>query len=383
MKKPTLLIVNFNYPSESNLYGDVFVHSRLKQYISNFNIQVLGCNKKLKNDEHYEYEGINVLNTCSKKRFRQYLIDNPTDLMGIHFVPAWMFGVIKKYHGPVFIWVHGYEALGWYRRLFNFRIKHIFSFIIYMLLNTRQMIFMHRLINYSNKKLNIKFIFVSEWMRKITETDTFSKVRNYKLVPNPISEEIFPHQVKQPDQRKKVLLIRSFDSKKYANDIAIKAIEILSKDSIFSDMEFCIYGKGKDFYPLTEKVKKFNNIQIHNNFIEHKKIPNVHKDFGIFLCPTRQDAQGVSMCEAMSSGLVPITSNNTAIPEFVRHEVTGFLTNSPQEIADVLKELYLNPDKFLKISKQASESIREKSGNEVVIREEIEMMTEGLNNFLQ
>jgi glycosyltransferase involved in cell wall biosynthesis len=248
-----------------------------------------------------------------------------------------------------------------------------------MLSNTKQMFFMHKLIRYSNKTGKVKFIFVSDWMRRITQKDTLSKIKNYEIIPNPIDETLFTYQAKEPEHRKKVLLIRSFNSKKYANDIAIKAIEILSKEDFFGDIEFSIYGKGRYFQPLTCSLKKFTNVNLYNTFIENKDIPLVHKEYGIFLCPTRQDAQGVSMCEAMSSGLVPITSNNTAIPEFVTHEQTGYLTNSPQEIADTIRRLYFNSSEFLNISQCASLSIVQKSSVNMVIEKEIDMMLKELH----
>jgi UDP-N-acetylglucosamine 2-epimerase (non-hydrolysing) len=374
MLKPKLLVIDSNYPSKSNLYGDVFVHSRLKHYVQKFEIQVLGMQYTLDKNESYTYEGIPVFNVCSQKAFKDYLDKNTPDLIAIHFVEKWMYNVIKEFKGCVFVWVHGYEALGWYRRLFNYRLKNILGLFRYILANTRQMYFMHQFIRYSNKTGKVKFIFVSDWMRRITQTDTFSKIKNYEIIPNPIDETLFVHQTKEPELRKKVLLIRSFDSTKYANDIAIKAIEILSKENIFKDIEFSIYGKGKYFYPLTREIKKFTNVNLYNIFIENKDIPLVHKDYGIFLCPTRQDAQGVSMCEAMSSGLIPISSNNTAIPEFVTHQQTGYLTNSSQEIADTIKMLYYNPSEFLKVSQCAALSIIQKSGSGVVIKKEMNMM---------
>ena len=56
---------------------------------------------------------------------------------------------------------------------------------------------------------------------------------------------------------------------------------------------------------------------------------------GIFICPTRQDAQGVSMCEAMSSGLVPITLYNTAIPECLPNDER--LVNNNKIIKEKIK----------------------------------------------
>ena len=86
------------------------------------------------------------------------------------------------------------------------------------------------------------------------------------------------------------------------------------------------------------------------------------------------DAQGVSMCEAMSSGLIPITSNNTAIPEFVTHKKTGFLTESVNEIVDSVNYLYNNPTDYLKMSREASLSIAKISGIDVVMKKEMQLI---------
>ena len=80
------------------------------------------------------------------------------------------------------------------------------------------------------------------------------------------------------------------------------------------------------------------------------------------LIPTRQDAQGVSMCEAMSSGLVPVTSNNTAIPEYVN------------ELKDAIQEMYYSPDIFLKKSKKASQHINKICSPQKVITKELDLI---------
>jgi glycosyltransferase involved in cell wall biosynthesis len=211
-------------------------------------------------------------------------------------------------------------------------------------------------------------------MKKITEKDTFTNIHNYEIIPNVINTKLFKYTQKSEHHRKKILLIRSFNSNKYANDIAIDAILELSKKEFFSDLEFAIYGEGKYFEKLTAPLKQYCNITIVNRFLTQSEIAQIHAEYGIFLCPTRQDSQGVSMCEAMSSGLVPITSNKTAIPEFVKNGSTGFLTNNYEEIAETIEYLYFNPNKFLQISVQASESIKQISGEEYVIKKELEII---------
>jgi glycosyltransferase involved in cell wall biosynthesis len=216
-------------------------------------------------------------------------------------------------------------------------------------------------------------------MRKITETDTLSKIKNYSIIPNPIDTELFSYNEKPVELRKKVLLLRSFDSRKYANDISVEAILLLSKKDFFKEFSFTIIGKGNLFESTLAPITHLSNVTIKKGGVRQVLIPELHREHGIFLCPTRQDAQGVSMCEAMSSGLVPITSNNTAIPEYVEDGKTGILTNSPQEVADAMEDLLLNPDKFQSVSAGAARSMRELCDIETISKKELTLI-EGNNH---
>jgi glycosyltransferase involved in cell wall biosynthesis len=65
----------------------------------------------------------------------------------------------------------------------------------------------------------------------------------------------------------------------------------------------------------------------------------------IFVFPTRYEAFGLVNLEAMRSGLPVISSPEGAVPEVVRHGVTGFLVDptDPQAIADCILKLAENP----------------------------------------
>ncbi|GHV88624.1 hypothetical protein AGMMS50267_09840 [Spirochaetia bacterium] len=375
-KKLRLYIIDENYPNENNLYGDVFVHTRLLKYGENFDIKVVGVGM---HEHTFSYQGIKVEYTGDKKKLIDKINYEKPDVLGIHFYPGWMVNEFsKKSPIPTFIWVHGAEALGWYRRLFNFSIKDIFGLLKYIIANVRQLYRIRKLIKLSNTGKSIIFIFVSEWMKSITEKDSLSTIKNYKIIHNPIDINLFKYNPKTPEKRLRILLIRSFDSKKYANDIAINAIKLLSKEHFFDELFISICGKGKMFDSLTKPIMMFKNVELIEKFIPNNEIPNIHSNYGIFLCPTRQDAQGVSMCEAMSSGLVPITSNNTAIPEFVNNDC-GFLTNSPLEIVEAIKKLYFDEELFLQLSKKASEHIASICRDELIIKEEIAMLLGGIS----
>lgn len=372
MSKPKLLILNDNYPSEDNLYGDVFVHSRLKYYINSFDLQVLGYVQNLSVGEAFTYEGITVENFNDKEKYLKRISEFEPDVIGIHFVQGWLYkSLIKDTKIPIVIWVHGAEALGWYRRLYN--LKGLKQSLGMIKANLVQLFLFNKIVKESNKTNKITFVFVSNWMKKIAESDTLSNIKNYKIIPNPIDTDLFNYEIKPVELRKKILLIRSFASKKYANDIAIDAIKLLAEKPFFNDLHFTIYGKGK-LFSLTQKISGYKNVVLNNQFLENKNIPAVHKSYGIFLSPTRQDAQGVSMCEAIASGLVTISSDCTAIPEFIADEKTGFLTTSAADIAEVIEKLYANPTLFLEIAKNGSDHIKSIAGHEIIVKKEINLL---------
>ena len=378
MKK--VLVISNNYPNEKNRYGGAFIHARVKEYSKTYDISVIGINTKLPNE--FNYEEVNVKFFRDKNSFIDYIKEYKPDVLLVHFLKYWMVDIItKKFKIPTIIWVHGFEIYGWYRRLFEFSISY--GFFRNIIGSIVQIFYWRKIIRYSNSNNLVHFVFVSEWLKKISEQDCFSKFKHFSIIPNPIDVEAFSYTEKPVEQRKKILMIRSFSARKYANDIAVNGIIELSKHPSFQEFEFQIFGDGRLFDPLTSKLRDFKNVKINKTFIENRLIPEIQKDFGVFLCPTRQDTHGVSMCEAMSSGLVPVTCNNTAIPEFVQDHQSGLFADNPKEIAKAILELREQPDLFSRISENAASSIREKCGKDQMIKKEIEIIDRYLSSNTQ
>ena len=376
MKK--YLIVAPGYPSKENIYNNGFVHSRAKEYISNgLNIEVFSIEKNTK--KNYEYEGVKV-NTGTYEDLENILSKNKYEKILVHFGFKKILQTIRKVLPTIEIimWVHGVEALGWYRRLFTFDIKKPHRFMGYILINTRQLMFIHKFIK---KDTNTHFVFVSEWMKNILETDSLTKgkIKKYTIIPNVVNEKTFSYKEKKKEDRLKILSIRPYHSKKYANDLTVETIIKLSTSDLFDDLEFNIYGEGRLFNKTLEPIKNFKNVNIYNKFLNHNEIKKEHDKNGIFLCPTRQDAQGVSMCEAMSSGLIVISSNNTAIPEYLNNEI-GYLCNNVDEMKNSIIEMHKDPNIFIKKSQLSSEFIQEKCSSKVVITKEIKLIENNYEN---
>jgi glycosyltransferase involved in cell wall biosynthesis len=157
----------------------------------------------------------------------------------------------------------------------------------------------------------------------------------------------------------------------YANDLAVKAVLELSKERFFEELEFRFIGDGPLFEDTLAPLRQFENVIIEQKFLSRLEIADLHKQYGVFLCPSRMDTQGVSRDEAMSSGLVPITNSVAAIPEFVDDE-SGILApdNEYEELYRGIASLYYDAEIFMSMSSNASERARMGSSHFLVIEKE-------------
>ena len=384
-KKKHILIITPGYPSEENPYNNSFVHQRVLGYKGeNLSVEVFSVpgNPYRKNMEtpeirKYWMDGVQV-HEGTHGNLKLYLQNNRFDKILIHFAWKSIMEVVLPGTAdtPLLIWVHGVEALSWRRRLFNLTAspKEILKFLGYIPLNHVQLMFVKKLINEQNQR-DITFVFVSQWMKKVMEEDTGirSNIRNFRIIPNVINDQLFRYKEKDEKLRYHIFNVRPYHSRKYANDLMVETIMKLSHTEHFSTLKFSLYGEGRLFEKTMAPVKNLPNVHIEKRMLSQSEIAEKHKDNGILLMPTRQDAQGVSMCEAMSSGLVPVVSNNTAIPEFVC-DSCGYLCDGPDDMAAAIIKLIENPILFKEKSEKASSSILEKCSRSVVLKEELELI---------
>ncbi|MGV2874572.1 glycosyltransferase family 4 protein [Macrococcus capreoli] len=367
-----VLLLTTAYPSEGDYYNHGFIHSRIKEYISinsNHTIEI-GVVNHDKNISEYEYEGVKVIKGNSEILTHSLDIDK-FDRVLVHFLDHKIIKLLDKvkYKDELLVWVHGAEALSWKRRTFN---KFNISFLKYILSNHKQLRMLNKFVKENNNKLT--FIFVSKWMKDIMEHDCKVKVEKFKIIPNVIDTEFFDYNDKPENMRKKILSIRPYTSRKYATDVMVDTIIKLSKEfNDFDKLEFTLVGKGELFSTDTKCLENFSNVKLINKFLHYNDIKKLHNENGVLLIPTRQDSQGVSMCEGMSSGLVPLTSNNTAIPEFVDINC-GYLANSSEELKNAIIELYNNPEKFKMMSKSSSLKMINMCSKENTIYKEYELI---------
>lgn len=367
-----LVLVN-HYPGEIPQYAERFVHTRVAEYIKQH--ECLVASFKVSGD--YIFEGVPVVRLSDENHFYALLKDYRPDRILVHFALKRIIRMLKPVDIKIIVWIHGYEALGWYRRLFDVKFPDPFtwSFIRRLIGNTSQQLSLRSFIRRSNKHQSILFVFVSLWMWKTMEKDTLTRIQQRRIIPNPVEDLYFRYITKSNEQRYRILIIRPFTSPKYALDMVRDTLLGLAEDPVFEMLSITIFGQGPLWDEITRVLKPFNNIRLCNFFLNKAGMAEAFLDHGIILCPTRQDAQGVTMCEAMSCGLVPVTSKSSAIPEFVEDGYNGFTASSVNELILRIKQMVYDTDLFQRLSGNAAASIRAKAGMEDVIRKELEAIT--------
>ncbi len=371
------LVLTKQYASYNDIYKYGFLHSRIKSYVAegkNVDIFRLKPNCRKFFDE---YENIDVASGDHELLSRTLETGQYKNLL-VHILDRKMWETISPFIHQlnVTVWIHGAEIQHWSKRDFDFEALDQDGIERAKALAENRLKFWEDL--FADCPENLSFVFVSQQFADSALGDLSIDLpkEKYSIIHNPIDTQLFDHIKKDQSQRTKILSIRPYASRVYANDLSIDAILQLSQEPFFDSLEFRLVGDGELFDETVAPVRDFPNVEVSQGFLPQSEIAELHKEYGVFLCPSRMDTQGVSRDEAMSSGLVPITNKVAAIPEFV-DETCGILAppNNADALAEGIKQLFEDPDLFIELSRNASKRVETQSGNEKIVHEEMQLFS--------
>jgi spore maturation protein CgeB/glycosyltransferase involved in cell wall biosynthesis len=370
-----VLVLVRKYPMYADFHRNSLIHSRVQAYKAQGMRVDVFCLEPQKTAGHYEFENVDVM-TGSQGALRKMLDSGRYRRVLIHSLSPKMWEVLE--HSPelqCIAWVHGAEIQPWYRRNYDYPTEQERTKA--MRESEQRMVFWRGILD--PMRPNLKLVFASRhFAEEVFEDMGFRLPEDrYAIIHNPIDTELFAYYPKPAEQRKRVLSIRPYASRRYANDLSVQAILKLSGESCFADMEFRLIGDGELFEKTLEPLRKFSNVTIERRFLSREEIATLQREYGIFLTPARWDSQGVSRDEAMSSGLVPITNAVSAIPEFVDSSC-GILAASEDAgaLAKGMQMLYENPERFLELSRHASDRVRQQTGFAQTIEQELTLINQ-------
>ncbi len=375
MVSSNVVILTNHYPANDDLYRNMFVHKRVLAYKeADKACDVLRINRYAK-EQYREFEGIDVIEG-TKDTLNAALRAKSIDTVCVHFLEQEMWEVLKdNLDGKkVYIWSHGADIQPWWRRQFLYETEEALE-------NAKAQFEVKKAmweeVFKASQTYNIHFVFVSNWLANSVMEDYNYQIPTdkYTIIHNYIDENRFAYCEKDADMRKKVVSIRPFASKIYANDLTVKTILELSQKEWFKEIEFLIVGDGILFDELTESLNQFENVTLKKTFLSQKEIAELYKEYGIVLVPSRADTQGVARDEAMSCGLVPVTSKVQAIPEFVDDKCAILADEDDyMGMAEGIEKLYHNPELFAEMSKNAADRVRSQCSKDNTVDAEINLI---------
>lgn len=370
-KNDTLLITP-GYPSENNKYNTAFVHTRVREYIkANLNMDVLSINC-LPGISSYTFEGVNVI-SADYAFLREVLSFKQYKNIIIHFFDCNYGNILDAVDTSgtnIYLFAHGADVL--YHNLPEYASPY-FGGKLDLSCRTEEFAKKDYYIKKYNDLANVKWIFVSDFIRKKLEENLKIKIKNYDIIPNYIDNKLFEYKKKDKELQKKVFVIRKFTNDFcYALDIDVRAILTLSRRECFKELEFDIYGSGEMFDVITAPIADFDNVHLHNEFLTHEEIKKIHDTHGIALFASRFDTQGVSLCEAASSGCAVVTSNVEGIVAYIDKDLGVVCeTENFTEYADAIERLAFDSDYFNKVIESESKSVQSKFSYENTIGKEL------------
>lgn len=130
----------------------------------------------------------------------------------------------------------------------------------------------------------------------------------------------------------------------------------------FPNIKLVLVGEGAERKNLENLIRK---LKIENHVIltgRQKEIPKLLKSSDIFVLPSRREAFGLVILEAMITKLPVIASKTGGIPEIIDHGKTGLLVKpeNSESIATALIDLISNPEKRAKLATSGHKLVHEK-----------------------
>lgn len=155
------------------------------------------------------------------------------------------------------------------------------------------------------------------------------------------------------------------DYRRKGGDTAFQVFDSLKK--LFSNLRLVYVGRITDPKDL-RRVRGDRSIEYHEYVSKNALEQNIFPAADLFLLPTRSEAYGMSIVEAMCKGIPIVSSKISAIPEIVEEGVSGHLCN-PQDTtayADACASILEDEERRKKMGNNALTCISKKFSPDVI-----------------
>jgi len=175
-----------------------------------------------------------------------------------------------------------------------------------------------------NSRSNKGLITWSRWAADGFSRDGVEREK-LRVIPLPLkpSPKTFSTDENWKTKRRTVLFV-GLDYRRKGGDVVLRVMEGLKRE--LNDVKLIYVGKvPKEAMPSFDKewIERYD-------FLERQKLISLYSSVDAFFMPTRAEAYGLSILEAMATGTPVVTTNVGAIPEVVT-DGSGYLHDPDDE----------------------------------------------------
>ncbi len=359
-----LAIFANEYPSEAKPYAAAYVHVRVQQYLRRGHRVLVLCLSE--SSEYYQIDGVEVQKS-PKLEIRGVLDSFGADVLAIHAPNFRMIAVLEGYQRPMVSWLHGHEAMFnlhaiAYAKNTSERLAKIVKVV------PRNLHQLYSLDTFIRRQSQI--VFVSSWLRSRAQKFLPAARGRGVVVSNPIDTQKFT-PAKEFIPAQKAVSIRHFNSHVYGFDVAIDAFSALKA------AQLTLIGRGSLEEQFRRQIARTQaSVTIQNDYVPHREMPTLLRKFGLFIAPSRRESQGVTIGEAMASGLPVIASRAGGIPEFIEHGRSGILVppDDSQALRDAVCQIVRSPALARQLGVAARERMKQQCAPQRITSLELSLL---------
>jgi len=203
--------------------------------------------------------------------------------------------------------------------------------------------------------------FLAAWAKKRGVEDSKIEIIHNGANPKDLAETVSAAEITELKQKlgKKPTDIYLVNTARLvpqkANDDVIRALTLLPEN-----IKFLIVGDGPDenmLKDLTKELKIASRV-IFTGQVDRSEVTKYRKIADIFVCPSRSEGLGNAFLSAMASRLPVIATQEGGLAEFIGDKTAWPVAkDSPQQIAQAVKDILTNPDKVKNKSDYARQMV--------------------------
>ncbi len=232
---------------------------------------------------------------------------------------------------------------------------------------------------------NIRIVGISNWLSDCARKSVIFRGCRVSTISNNVDARLFSPLPKDEARRilglgkdKKIVLVGAPDVTSFYKgyDLFLAALKNLERESVHVVM----FGKPIENAPemLAMQCTSLGYLS------DTEDLRVAYSAADVFVAPSRMDAFGKTLVEAMLCGTPVISFDATGPKDIVEHGTSGYLAEpfSPQDLAQGIRQvLDLAPEAYAEMCRAAEDRARRKFDSRVIAQQYVELYQEALSGI--